>query len=87
MFLPADHPAFPFSATLIGGYIMISIYCWCQNQTIVERTLAVRSDWESVDGIDKLRFGQVIANVTIDVVPIVANACRLQFRCFSALLG
>ena len=45
--LPHDHPEFPFPASLIGGYTMISIYYWCQNQTIVQRTLAGRTDWDS----------------------------------------
>ena len=45
--LPADHAAYPFPATMIGGYLMVSIYYWCQNQTIVQRTLAGRSEWDS----------------------------------------
>ena len=45
--LPADHPKYPFPATMLGGYLMISIYYWCQNQTIVQRTLAARSEWDS----------------------------------------
>ena len=45
--LPGDHPAYPFPATMIGGYLMVSIYYWCQNQTIVQRTLAARSEWDS----------------------------------------
>lgn len=45
--LPADHPTYPFPGTMIGGYLMVSIYYWCQNQTIVQRTLAARSEWDS----------------------------------------
>lgn len=36
--LPMDHPQYPFPATFIGGYFLIGIYYWCQNQTIVQRT-------------------------------------------------
>lgn len=64
VFLPADHPAFPFPATLIGGYFMISIYYWCQNQTIVQRTLAGRSDWDS-------RMGAVGAGYIKLILPFV----------------
>ena len=64
VFLPADHEAFPFPATLIGGYIMISIYYWCQNQTIVQRTLAGRSDWDS-------RMGAVGAGYIKLILPFV----------------
>ena len=44
---PVDHPAYPFPATMIGGYLMVSIYYWCQNQTIVQRSLAGRSEWDA----------------------------------------
>ena len=27
--LPADHPEYPFPASMIGGYFLISIYYWC----------------------------------------------------------
>lgn len=47
VWLPADHPAYPFPATLIGGYFLITVYYWCQNQTIVQRTFAGRSEWDS----------------------------------------
>lgn len=45
--LPPDHPAYPFPATMIGGYLLITLYYWCQNQTIVQRTFAGRSEWDA----------------------------------------
>ncbi|MBI81927.1 MAG: sodium transporter [Planctomycetaceae bacterium] len=44
--LPPDHPDYPFPATMIGGYLLITIYFFCQNQTIVQRTLGARSEWD-----------------------------------------
>jgi solute:Na+ symporter, SSS family len=45
-----DHPAYPFPASMLGGYLLVTIYYWCQNQTIVQRALAARSDWDSKMG-------------------------------------
>jgi solute:Na+ symporter, SSS family len=45
--LPLDHPAYPFPATMIGGYFLVTVYYWCQNQTIVQRAFAGRSEWDS----------------------------------------
>ena len=44
--LPADHPEYPFPASMIGGYFLISIYYWCLNQSIVQRALGARSEWD-----------------------------------------
>lgn len=51
MHLPGDHPDYPFPATMIGGYFLITIYYWCQNQTIVQRTLAARTRWDALMGV------------------------------------
>ena len=45
--LPVDHPAYPFPATMIGGYMLVTIYYWCHNQTIVQRTFGGRTDWDA----------------------------------------
>lgn len=45
--LPANHPEYPFPATMIGGYFLVSIYYWCHNQTIVQRALGARTEWDA----------------------------------------
>ncbi len=45
--LPASHPEYPFPATMIGGYFLISVYYWCHNQTIVQRALGARTEWDA----------------------------------------
>jgi len=45
--LAADHPRYPFPASLIGGYLILSIYYWCLNQMLVQRTLGARSEWDA----------------------------------------
>lgn len=62
--LPADHPAYPFPATMIGGYFIISIYYWCQNQTMVQRALGARSHWDS-------RMGAVAACFIKLILPFI----------------
>ena len=48
--LPADHVAYPFPWALLGGYFLVTIYYWCHNQTIVQRTFAARTDWDASMG-------------------------------------
>ena len=62
--LPTDHPSYPFPATMFGGYLLVSIYYWCQNQTIVQRTLAGRSEWDS-------RMGAIGAGYVKLLLPFV----------------
>ena len=44
--LPADHPEYLFPATMVGGYFLVTVYFWCQNQTIVQRVLGARTEWD-----------------------------------------
>jgi len=59
-----DHPAYPFPASMLGGYLLVTLYYWCQNQTIVQRALAARSEWDS-------RMGAVAACFIKLILPFV----------------
>ena len=50
LYLPTSHPDLPWSGALTGLLILHCFY-WSTNQTIVQRTLAARSDREARLGI------------------------------------
>jgi SSS family solute:Na+ symporter len=62
--LPADHAEYPFPATMIGGYFLVTVYFWCQNQTIVQRVLGARTQWDA-------RMGAVAACFIKLVLPFL----------------
>ena len=62
--LPMDHPEYPFPATFLGGYFLIGIYYWCQNQTIVQRTLGARTEWNA-------RMGTMVACFIKLITPFI----------------
>ncbi|MEQ8350220.1 MAG: sodium/solute symporter [Leptospiraceae bacterium] len=47
VFLPADHPDFPWPGVLLGLAFVLSPAYWCANQAVLQRTLAARSQWDS----------------------------------------
>ena len=47
VFLPADHPDFPWPGVLLGLALVLSPAYWCANQAVLQRTLAARSQWDS----------------------------------------
>ncbi|MCP5178467.1 MAG: sodium/solute symporter [Pseudomonadales bacterium] len=46
-FLPADHPEFPWPGVLLGLSIVLSPAYWCAGQTILQRSLGARSQWDA----------------------------------------
>lgn len=47
VFLPADHPKFPWPGVLLGLAFVLSPAYWCANQAVLQRTLAAKSQWDS----------------------------------------
>ncbi|MCB1168781.1 MAG: sodium/solute symporter [Leptospiraceae bacterium] len=47
VFLPADHPDFPWPGVLLGLAMVLSPAYWCANQAVLQRTLAARTQWDS----------------------------------------
>ena len=45
--LPSDHPAYPFPATMLGGFTVLGVYYSCLNQTMVQRVLGARTEWDA----------------------------------------
>jgi len=70
--LPADHSEYPFPATMIGGYFIVTIYYWCQNQTMVQRTLGARTEWDARMGAIAACFIKLILPFIIVLPGIIA---------------
>jgi len=70
--LPGDHPDYPFPATMIGGYFLVTIYYWCQNQTMVQRTLGARSEWDARMGAMAACFIKLILPFIIVLPGVIA---------------
>ncbi len=70
--LPVDHPVFPFPATMIGGYFLVTIYYWCNNQTMVQRALGARSEWDARMGAMAACYIKLILPFIIVLPGIIA---------------
>ncbi|HDP80299.1 MAG TPA: hypothetical protein ENN21_05590, partial [Spirochaetes bacterium] len=45
-FLPAGHESFPWPGVLLGLGLVLSPAYWCANQSILQRTMGARSEWD-----------------------------------------
>ena len=70
--LPSDHPTFPFPWTMIGGFFLITVYYWCHNQTIIQRTLGARTEWDGRMGVIGACFIKLLAPFVIVLPGILA---------------
>lgn len=72
--LPPDHQAYPFPASMIGGYFLVTVYYWCQNQTIVQRAFAARSEWDSRMGAISACYIKLILPLFVVLPGVLAVA-------------
>ncbi len=47
LFLPFDHPTYPWTGVLFGLAFVMSPAWWCCNQAMIQRTLGARSAWDA----------------------------------------
>ena len=59
LYLPSNHPDLPWSGAL-SGLLILHLFYWGTNQTIVQRALAARSDQEARVGIVVAGFGKLL---------------------------
>lgn len=45
LFLPLDHPVYPWLGVLLGLAFVLSPSYWCAHQVIIQRTLAAKNEW------------------------------------------
>ena len=51
LFLPADHPIYPWPAMILGLAFVASPAWWCCNQAMIQRTLGAKSEWDAKAGM------------------------------------
>jgi SSS family solute:Na+ symporter len=79
LYLPTDHPDLPWSGVL-SGLLILHIFYYCNNQYLVQRTLAARSDNEAKLGIIAASFLKLLIplfSVTSGIA--AAHLFRLRF--------
>lgn len=47
VYLPADHDSFPWPGVILGLGLVLSPAYWCGGQSILQRTLAAKSQWDA----------------------------------------
>ena len=78
--LPTDHPTFPFPWTMIGGFFLITVYYWCHNQTIIQRTLGARTEWDGRMGVIGACFIKLLAPFVIVLPGVLAFVLFPQLK-------
>jgi SSS family solute:Na+ symporter len=79
MYLPADHPDLPWSGVLTG-LVILHMFYYCNNQYLVQRTLAATSDNEAKIGIIAASFLKLLIplfSITCGIA--AAHLFRLRF--------
>ncbi|MFZ5517948.1 MAG: sodium:solute symporter family transporter [Candidatus Zhuqueibacterota bacterium] len=51
LFLPPDHPIYPWPAVILGLAFVASPAWWCCNQAMIQRTLGAKSEWDAKAGM------------------------------------
>lgn len=51
IFLPLDNPTYPWLGMIFGLGLVLSPAWWCANQSIIQRTLGARSEWDAKAGM------------------------------------
>jgi len=64
-FLPADHADFPWPGVLMGLAIVLSPAYWCGSQTILQRTLGARTQWDASAAMMAAAFGKTLVPLLI----------------------
>lgn len=51
LFLPLDNPEYPWLGMILGLGLVLSPAWWCANQSIIQRALGARSEWDAKAGM------------------------------------
>ena len=51
LYLPADHPIYPWPAVILGLAFVASPAWWCCNQAMIQRTLGAKTEWDAKAGM------------------------------------
>ncbi|MEE4301442.1 MAG: sodium/solute symporter [Pseudomonadales bacterium] len=78
--LPGDHPEFPWFGVLLGlGFVLSPAY-WCGGQTILQRTLGARSEWDAKASMMFAAFAKTFVPLLIVFPGLLALALHAQIE-------
>lgn len=64
VFLPLNNPAYPWLGMILGLGLVLSPAWWCANQSIIQRALGARSQWDA-------RAGMMFAAFPKTLIPLL----------------
>ncbi|MBN1551680.1 sodium/solute symporter [bacterium] len=79
LFLPMDHPTYPWMGVLLGLAFVMSPAWWCCNQAMIQRTLGARSEWDAKAGMVFAMFPKMLIPVVTVLPGLIALALNPQF--------
>ncbi len=79
-FLPADHDTFPWPGVLLGLAIVLSPAYWCGSQTILQRTLGARSQWDASAAMMFAAFAKTLVPLLIVFPGLLALVMKAQIE-------
>lgn len=79
MFLPADHPVYPWPGVVLGLCFVASPAWWCCNQAIIQRTLGAKSEWDAKAGMLFAAVPKMFIPILTTVPGLVALALYPNF--------
>ncbi len=65
IFLPLDNPAYPWLGMILGLGLVLSPAWWCANQSIIQRALGARSEWDAKAGMMFAAFPKTLIPILV----------------------
>lgn len=65
LFLPLDNPYYPWLGMIFGLGLVLSPAWWCANQSIIQRTLGARSEWDAKAGMIFAAFPKTLVPLLV----------------------
>jgi SSS family solute:Na+ symporter len=65
VFLPLDNPDYPWLGMIFGLGLVLSPAWWCANQSIIQRTLGARSEWDAKAGMIFAAFPKMMVPLLV----------------------
>jgi len=74
LFLPVDHPVYPWPGVVLGLCFVASPAWWCCNQAIIQRTLGAKSEWDAKAGMMFAALPKMFVPILTTVPGLIALA-------------
>jgi SSS family solute:Na+ symporter len=78
VYLPIDHPSFPWPGVIFGLGLVLSPAFWIGNQVILQRTLGARSEWDASAGMIIAGFAKLLFPLLIVFPGFLALAMHAE---------